>query len=208
MLTNHTTESLQAFEKKIESLYNQSLIAAPIHLRGGNEQILIDIFNREDIKEEDWLTGCWGMHLECLLKNTPEEELTQAILDKRSITLNFKKQRIVTSAIVSSVVPISVGISMGIKRKGLKERVFCAVGDMGFLSGIAQESIRYAMNFDLPIKFIVGDNQISVKTPTKDVWGLKDGEVEQICKQYSNVIYYKYTNTYFHSGTGVRINFW
>jgi deoxyxylulose-5-phosphate synthase len=97
---------------------------------------------------------------------------------------------------------------MAIKRKGLNERVFCFIGDQAFLNGIAQESIRYAQNFDLPIKFIVADNGLSVKTPTKEVWGLKDGELENIAKQYSNVIYYKYTNTFGHSGTGTRVIFW
>ena len=72
---------------------------------------------------------------------------------------------------------------------------------MSFLNGITQESIRYSQNHNLPIKFIIADNKLSVKTPTYNVWRLKDGGIKKICEQFSNVIYYSYVNKYPHSGT-------
>ena len=208
MITNHTVESLIHFEKEIESVYNEGRIAAPIHLRGGNEQQVIDIFEKEKIRDQDHCYGTWAFHLESLLKGVPPEELKKAILDKRSITLCFKKQNIVCSAIVGSIAAIATGAALSIKRAGKDERVFVFLGDMSSFCGTTLEAIRYAQNFKLPIRFIVSDNEISVKTPTKEAWGLKDGELEAMLGQFDNVIYYKYKNTYSHSGTGVRVNFW
>ncbi len=42
---NHTVESLRAFEADIANEFNAGRIRAPIHLSGGNEQQLIDIFH-------------------------------------------------------------------------------------------------------------------------------------------------------------------
>lgn len=208
MTTNLTKENLIDFENSIVNLYNEGRIKSPIHLRGGNEQILIDIFNKENINDNCWLACNWASHLECLCKGVSKEELTEAILQNRSITLCFNKYKIISSAIVASIAPIATGIALGIKRKNLNERVFCFLGDMSFLNGIAQESIRYSQNHNLPIKFIVADNKLSVQTPTYEVWGLKDNEIEKICKQFNNVIYYNYVNSYPHSGTGKFVKFW
>ena len=152
--------------------------------------------------------GQWAMHEQCLLKGVKKQDLTQAILNKKSITLCFKNQKVVSSAIVASICPISVGLAYAAKRKDLDEVTYCFIGDMTFMNGISQECIRYAQAHNLPIKFIVGDNSLSVKTVTADAWNLREGELEHLCKQYNNVIYYKYKNTWPHSGTGVRVNLW
>ena len=49
----HTVESLKAFELDIADEFNAGHIRAPIHLEGGNEQQLLDIF--KDIKNDDWV---------------------------------------------------------------------------------------------------------------------------------------------------------
>ena len=40
-------------------------------------------------------------------------------------------------------------------------------------SGIAHESIKYAMNYNLPIQFIIEDNNLSVCTDTLKTWKMK-----------------------------------
>jgi pyruvate dehydrogenase E1 component alpha subunit len=44
---------ITAFEAEIADLFQQGKIKAPIHLRSGCEQNLIDIF--KEIKSEDWV---------------------------------------------------------------------------------------------------------------------------------------------------------
>ncbi len=202
----HTKESLIAFERSIADKYEAGLIRAPVHLRGGNEQQLLDIF--KFIRPEDWIVTSWASHLECLLKGVPVSDVEKAILNRKSITLCFKEQRVISSAIVGSTPSLANGLGLAAKRNGSKELVYCFIGDMGALTGQAQENIRLAWNLCLPVVFVVADNELSVKTPTHDVWKLDKGELYTILKGYDNVVYYSYKNTWPHSGTGVYINLW
>ncbi len=201
-----TKESLIAFERKIADLYEAGSIKSPIHLRGGNEEQLIEIF--KNIRPQDRICASWASHLECLLHGVPEEEITVAILNNKSITLCFEKYKVITSAIVSGICSIAVGFSLAAKRKNIDEITYCFIGDMSFLNGNAQEMIRYSDYHKLPIKFIVADNGLSVKTPTQAVWNIKPDEIARLCKDFGNVIHYKYVNVWPHSGTGKFVNLW
>jgi len=46
--------------------------------------------------------------------------------------------------------------------------------------------VKYANNFDLPIQFIVEDNDFSVNTPTRKVWDIStDGSIPQEAERMS-----------------------
>ena len=67
-------------------------------------------------------------------------------------------------------------------------------------TGVFHEAYKYSQNFDLPIQWVVEDNEMSVHTPTDMAWG-KRQEVPE------GVIYYKYEMEYPHHGTGKWVNF-
>ena len=71
-------------------------------------------------------------------------------------------------------------------------------------TGIMHESLKYAMNFNLPIRFIIEDNNLSVCTNTRKVWNIKKLTNN---KKNKFVIYYKYKNKYPHAGAGKRVQF-
>ena len=48
--------------------------------------------------------------------------------------------------------------------------VYCFMGEMTSETGIAHECIKYSRNFDLPIHFVVEDNEKSVCTDTRKTW--------------------------------------
>ena len=50
-------ESLINFEMEVAETFNSAKIKAPIHLHGGNESQLIEIF--KDIKKEDRVFSSW-----------------------------------------------------------------------------------------------------------------------------------------------------
>jgi pyruvate dehydrogenase E1 component alpha subunit len=199
MITEHTVESLQAFEHEIAELFNAGQIRAPIHLAGGNERQLLDIFSK--VNEADWVCGTWRSHLHCLLKGVTPAVLKQAILDKRSITLAFPEQRVITSAIVGGIIPIATGIALGNKLRGSTNHVWCFIGDMASCTGAFHENQMYARGWDLPITYVIEDNNISVCTPSRKVWG--DG----IAEKNGFVIGYGYVLKYPHAGAGKRVEF-
>jgi TPP-dependent pyruvate/acetoin dehydrogenase alpha subunit len=202
METNLTTQDLRNFELEIFDLFKNKKIFSPIHLRGGNEECLIDIF--KNINKEDYCFLTWASHLECLLKGVPKEEVKNAILKNKSICLSFKEYNIISSAIVGGNGPIAVGVAMGIKQKGEKSHVWCFMGDMSFYTGTSQECIRYAEVHDLPITFVIADNKVSVTTPTREIWG---NDIEKITKESKKCIRYEYTNVFPHAGIGEKVLF-
>ena len=202
METGLTPEYLRDFELEIFDLFKNKKITSPVHLRGGNEPQLIEIF--KNIRHQDYCFTTWASHLECMLKGVPREEIRQAILNNKSICLSFKKYNIISSAIVGGNAPIATGIAMGHKMRQEDRHVWCFVGDMSFYTGAVQESLRYSEVHDLPITFVVADNHKSVETPTKSVWG---DDIKRLATSSTKCIYYEYENFFHHAGIGEKVLF-
>jgi len=169
MNTGWTPETLIAFEQDICETFNRGEIKAPVHLSGGNETQLIDIFKH--VQPNDWKCGTWRFHYHSLLSGVPPEELKQSIVAGRSIALCFPSARVICSAMVGGVIPLALGLAWAVKRLNGRERVWCFIGDMAETSGIASECSRYAAGFDLPLTIVVEDNGKSVSTDTQKSWG-------------------------------------
>ena len=207
----YTKEDLVNFELEIADCFNNKMIRAPIHLSDGNEEPLIEIF--KEIEENDWVFSTWRSHYHCLLKGVPKEDIKQAILDGRSITLCFEKQNLFSSAIVGGSIPLAVGTALDLKRKNTQQKVWCFVGDMGSNMGAFSEALKYSINHDLPIIFVIENNSKSVCTDTYSCWGTDKFEYEQ--EEYNKVYtinkhlkYYKYKfDKWKHAGTNVRVQF-
>ena len=198
-----TVADLIAFEEDIANEFNNSHIRAPVHLYYGNEQQMIDIFKA--IKPNDWVLCSWRSHYQCLLKGVPPKEVKSEIMAGRSISLNFPEYRVVSSAIVTGVLPIAVGIALGIKRSAGDDKVWCFMGDMTSETGVAHECIKYSRNHELPIHFIVEDNEKSVCTDTRETWNQRVLTYESVDDPY--ITYYKYETKYPHAGAGIRVQF-
>jgi pyruvate dehydrogenase E1 component alpha subunit len=201
-----TKEELIEFEIEIAACFDDAQIRAPVHLYNDNEEQIIGVFKKHNIGPEDWVLCSWRSHYQCLLKGVPPEELKEAILQGRSISLCFKEYRVLSSGIVTGVLPIATGIALDIKRKGGTHKVYCFMGDMTSETGIAHECIKYARNHELPIHFIVEDNGKSVCTDTRATWNQEKLTYEGVNDEY--ITYYKYAlDKYPHAGAGKRVQF-
>ena len=196
-------EDLVKFEDEIIECFNDKQIKAPIHLYSNNEKRMIEIFKK--IKPNDWVLCSWRSHYQCLLKGVPKELIKKRILEGRSISLCFKDYKIISSAIVGGILPIAVGLGLANKINKSKDRVFVFLGDMTSETGIAHESIKYALNHRLGIYWIIEDNNKSVCTDTRKAWGAKKLTFEKI--KNDKIIFYKYKSNYPHAGGGTRVQF-
>jgi TPP-dependent pyruvate/acetoin dehydrogenase alpha subunit len=195
---NWNAEELIQFENDIVQNWEDGKIRGPIHLSNGNEEQLIEVFKR--ISKNDWVFSTWRSHYHALLKGISPQWITDEILDGKSITLCKIDEKFYSSAIVGGTLSIALGVAMGIKEKGSDEKVWVFIGDMSFESGIFYEVHKYARNFDLPLYFIVEDNDVSTYTPTEATWNKK----KDIS---SDVIHYKYKSKYPHYGSGKWVVF-
>ena len=170
---------LIGFEKKIADHWEAGRIKGPVHLSGGNEEELLEIGKR--IKSTDWVFSTWRSHYHALIKGVPSEWLEQEILEGRSITIVSQEYKFYSSAIVGAIIPIATGVAMANKRDGNDDKVWCFIGDMAFETGGFMEMHKYALRYDLPIKFVVEDNGVSTNTPTAETWnGIKSGVPDNV----------------------------
>lgn len=188
-----TKDELIAFEKDIAEEWQAGHIRGPVHLSGGNEDALIDIF--KGIEPTDWVFSTWRSHYHALLKGVPPKLVKAEIMAGRSISLQFPEYRFHTSAIVGGILPIALGIAM------MGQKVWCFVGDMASQTGMLTECTRYAAGKELPFYCALEDNSRSVETPTAEVWGF--GRHAKGVKMTG----YSYEPVWPHQGTGKYVNF-
>src|SRR5258708_15413485 len=158
-----TKAELIAFENRVAAAFEARKIRGPIHLAGGNEDQLIEIFKR--VKRPDWVLSTWRSHYHALLHGVPEKLVMDEILAGRSMQLHFPEHYFMTSAIVGGLLPIACGLAAA------GQRVWCFVGDMAASGGAFFEADQYAHGHDLPVTFVVEDNGLSTNTPTARTWG-------------------------------------
>lgn len=199
---NWTPERLLEFEAAVAEEFATGAIKSPVHLSGGNEEQLIEIFKQ--VQPDDWVLCSWRSHYHCLLKGVPVEEVRDAIRKGHSVSLCFNKQKVLSSGIVGGIAPIALGIAWELKRKndeafGPETRVWVFLGDMTAESGIVHEAMKYAARHALPIKWVIEDNGKSVGTPTQKSWGEHPGEPD--------VTRYAYQLSRPHSGIDKWVRF-
>ena len=192
-------QELIDFENDIAEEFNNGNIPYPVHLESGNENRLIKIF--EEIRNDDYVFVSWRGHLKALLKGVPRETLKKSIMEGHSMALNFPEYRVYGSAIVGGIIPIALGTAMGIAARRGEEMVYCFLGDMTSLTGIFNECLRYTENFDIPIHFIIEDNNLSVLTDTRETWG--SGYIPESLF----ITHYQYESHWPHAGAGKRVQF-
>lgn len=206
-----TPESLRAFEGEIKEIYSTGVIRGPVHLSGGNEDQLIEIFKQ--VEPDDWVFSTYRSHYHALLKGIPRERVKAEIVAGRSSHLNFADYNFFTSALVGGTLPIALGVALGIKLKGEKRIVWAFIGDMTWETGICHECVKYAKNHNLPLCVVVEDNGFSTNTPTQKVWGLPDitgagrGIEPVLSWEKGGVLRYFYNRIHPHLGIGVWVRF-
>ena len=204
-----TKEELISFETEVKERYENGEISGPVHLSKGNEDELIEVF--QYVHEDDWVYSAWRNHYHALLHGFDRQQLMDDIVEGRSIATNSNVHKFYSSAIVGGIIPIALGTAKALKMKqddalnkkyykDNRRRVWCFIGDMTFETGVFHESYKYAKNFNLPLQFVVEDNNLSVHTPTDVAWNVRQDVP-------NDIIYYRYENGYPHHGTGSWVNF-
>ena len=195
---NWTKEQLDQFELDAKNEWESGQVLGPVHLSKGNEEQLIEIF--QYVHPDDWVFSTWRNHYHALLHGVPADWLMDEIKRGRSMKIMNKEHNFVISAIVGGIIPQALGVAMALKRKGSDRKVWCFIGDMAFETGEFNLCYKYAKNFDLPLQFVVEDNDLSTNTPVEETWGKKQ-EVPD------DVIFYEYERGFPHHGSGTWVLF-
>jgi len=194
-----TNQELIDFENKVKGFWENSKIPYPVHLSGGNENQLIDLF--KNVKEEDYVFSTWRSHYHYLLKGGEPGKLLEMILRGDSMHVYDKDINFLSSAIVGGTACIAAGIAKAIKLKDDKEHVWCFIGDGAEDNGHVYEAIRYVDGHDLPCTFVIEDNNRAIETPKKVRYGFSKMVWPSCVKRYN------YDSKYPHAGSGTWVDF-
>lgn len=207
-----TPNDLKQFSNVVKSLWESKLIKVPVHLCGGNEQKLIDIFH--DIRPTDWVFSTHRNHYHYLLKGGNADKLIKELThpdtyngSSGSMCTVDIRNKFLSSAIVGGICGIAVGAALAIKSKNEQRHVWAFVGDGCVDTGHMYEAVRYAEGYDLPLTFIIEDNDRSTCTSVRNRWGKKFTKQEVGLYVSPKVKWYKYTPTWPHVGSGTYVQF-
>ena len=193
-MARYNKEQLINLEKNIINRYDNDELPFLFHLCGGNEDHLIEIFDR--VQEGDWVISTHRNHYHAYLHGIPPEEVESRVANGRSMFMYDKEKKFFCSAIVGGIPGIAAGIALGLKKRNINSKVWCFVGDGCEDTGHFAEAVRYVDGWDLPCTFIVEDNDISISATKKDRWGKEEPPAWPSCVER-----YKYKLPFPHART-------
>lgn len=217
----HTKESLIAFEDRIRAHWEAGNIATQVHLCGGNEEQLIELFH--EIRPGDWVFSTHRNHYHALLCGYPETELEQSILEGRSM-FAFRRARmpegydptfdglwdgahLLSTAILAGQCGIAAGVAWACDwarhpRAHHAPHVWCFLGDGAEEEGHFYEAALWVETHELPCTFIIEDNGWQMDTPKAE---RRAGAAWHPLDHFRCVRRYHYTRTHPHAGSGQPI---
>lgn len=202
---NHCTkDGLIAFETEIKLLWEAGELRHLLHLCGGNEDELIRIFRM--FKAGDWIFSTHRSHYHALLAGIEPANLRAMIEQGHSMFVFDKARNFLTSSVLAGTCAIAVGVAWALRESKNREHVWCFLGDGAEEQGHFYEAVMMAAGHELPVTFIIEDNNRSVDTTKPDRRGCgslgTSGFQMDWPREY--VIRYHYTPTYPHAGSGCK----
>ncbi len=192
-----TAQSLIEFESGIRELWERGQLPSLVHLCGGNEKQLLEIFS--EIKEGDWIFSTHRTHYHALLSGIEPKLLINRIKEGNSMFVYSRKHNFLCSAVLAGCCGIAAGVAWTILNECVHgAKVWCFIGDGGEEEGHFYEAAMFVEANDLPCTFIIEDNNRSVDTSRDHRRGAAKG-LEHLFKCVRR---YHYTPTYPHAGSG------
>jgi len=189
-----TKQDLIDFEKVIVDRFDDGEIPYLVHLSGGNEDQLIQIF--KEINEGDYIFSTHRSHYHYLLCGGSPDDLEEKIVNGKSMFIFDRGLHFFSSSIVAATPSIAAGVAWALKRRGSNKKVWCFIGDGAEDQGHVYEAVRYVDGWDLPCTFIIEDNDRNVNASKKERRGLSEFLWPKCVRNYN------YIPTYPHGGTG------
>jgi TPP-dependent pyruvate/acetoin dehydrogenase alpha subunit len=189
-------EELVNFEKKICDIFETGELPFLIHMSGGNEDQLIEIF--EQISDKDYVFASHRSHYHYLLKGGSEADLERIIRNGDSMFIFEKKLQFFTSSILAGTCGIAAGVALSFHLRKMSNKVWCFLGDGAEDEGHFYEAAKFVESLNLPCTFIIEDNDRSVVANKEQ----RGSTAHLTC--FKCVKRYQYNPTYPHGGTGTK----
>ncbi|MBP7997608.1 MAG: pyruvate dehydrogenase (acetyl-transferring) E1 component subunit alpha [Chloroflexi bacterium] len=172
---------IRTFEQKCSELYQQGKIGGFLHLYIGQEAVAVGSINAR--QTGDHLITAYRDHAHAIMAGTEVKYLMAEMLGKATGVSKGKGGSMHLAdvskhywggyGIVGGHVPLGVGIALAEQYKGTDNAVLCYMGDGSTNIGYFHESLNLASVWDLPVLFIVENNQYGMGTAVERASAVK-----------------------------------
>ncbi len=165
---------IRAFEELILDLFGQNKLSGTTHTYIGQEATAVAIMKY--VNDDDKVFSNHRCHGHYLAYGGPEDLLLAEIMSKstglcqgRGGSQHIHYKNFYTNGIQGGIVPNAVGVAFADKYQNEKANTIVFLGDGTLGQGVVYESLNIASVYDIPVVFVVEDNQYAMSTKRTDV---------------------------------------
>jgi pyruvate dehydrogenase E1 component alpha subunit len=163
---------MRRFEEKAGQLYTQQKFGGFCHLYIGQEAVLAGLSTA--MRKGDRIITAYRDHAHPLMLGTPAKEVMAELFGRSTGSSKgkggsmhfFDKERNLFGGhgIVGAQIAIGAGIAFADKYRGGDQVTYCFFGDGAARQGILHETFNMAMNWKLPVVFVIENNDYAMGT--------------------------------------------
>ncbi|MBW2144130.1 MAG: thiamine pyrophosphate-dependent dehydrogenase E1 component subunit alpha [Deltaproteobacteria bacterium] len=168
---------IRFFEERVAELFEKGEIPGFIHLSIGQEAV--SVVMTAPLTKDDYLVTSHRPHGDVLAKGSSTKKVMAELYGKATGTnkgkggtlhvADFSNGILGANGIVGGGLPLSTGLALSQKMTGKQAVTLCSFGDGASNQGTFHESLNLAAVWNLPVIFLLINNQYAGMTPTAKV---------------------------------------
>jgi len=177
-----TLYTIRVFETECIKLYRQGLIIGYFHPYLGEEAIATGVCAA--LRQDDYIVSTHRGHGHCIARGGELKKMVAEVLGReagycrgRGGSMHIADVgigNIGANGVVGGGIPIGVGAGLGIHIRGGDQVVVIFFSDGACNNGVFAESLNLAAIWDLPVVFLLENNQYAVSSPIEEMSRIPD----------------------------------
>lgn len=177
-----TLYTIRVFETECIKLYRQGLIIGYFHPYLGEEAIATGVCAA--LREDDYIVSTHRGHGHCIARGGQLKKMAAEVLGRETgyckgrggsmHIADVETGNIGANGIVGGGLPIAVGAAMGVRVRGGDQVAVVFFSDGASNNGVFSESLNLAAIYDLPVVFMLENNQYAVTSPVEEMSRVPD----------------------------------
>ena len=165
---------IRTFEETVLDLFRQNKLSGTTHTCIGQEATAVALM--QFVGENDFVFSNHRCHGHYLAYGGSPKKLLAEIMSKasglcggRGGSQHIHYKNFFTNGIQGGIVPNAVGVALADKLMGNSNNTVVFLGDGTLGQGVVYEALNIASIFNIPVMFVVEDNQYAMSTKRTDV---------------------------------------
>lgn len=177
-----TIYTIRIFETQCIKLYRQGLIIGYFHPYLGEEAIATGVCVA--LRKDDYIVSTHRGHGHCIARGGQLKKMVAEVLGRETgycrgrggsmHIADAETGNIGANGIVGGGIPIGVGAGLGISIRGSDQVVAIFFSDGASNNGVFAESLNLAAIWNLPVIFVLENNQYAVSSPIEEMSRIPD----------------------------------